>query len=32
MLNLIRIVPSRIDYLSSALKAKGYGARQWIEL
>ena len=32
MLNLIRIVPTRIDYLSSALKAKGYSVRQWIEL
>lgn len=31
-LNLIRIAPSRIDYLSSALKARGYGTRQWIEL
>ena len=32
MLHLIRVVPSRIDYLCSDLKARGYSARQWIEL
>lgn len=31
MLNLIKITPTRIDYLSSSLKSKGYDSRQWIE-
>ena len=30
-LHLIKIVPSRIDYLSSDLKARGYDARQHLE-
>ena len=31
MLHLIKVTPSRIDYLSSDLKQYGYDARQWIE-
>lgn len=31
MLHLIKIAPSRIDYLSSDLKAKGFDSRQWLE-
>lgn len=30
-LHLIKIVPSRIDYLCSELKARGYDPRQWLE-
>ncbi len=32
MLHLLKVTPTRIDYLSSALKAQGYDSRQWIEL
>lgn len=31
-LHLIKVTPTRIDYLSSALKSRGYDVRQWIEL
>lgn len=31
-LHLIEAVPTRIDYLCSALKKRGFDARQWIEL
>ena len=31
MLHLIKIAPSRIDFLSSDLKAQGYDSRQWLE-
>ena len=31
-LHLIEVVPTRIDYLCSALKKRGFDARQWIEL
>ncbi|RRF89236.1 MAG: pyridoxamine 5'-phosphate oxidase family protein [Coriobacteriaceae bacterium] len=30
-LHLIKVAPSRIDYLCSALKAQGYDPRQWLE-
>ena len=30
-LHLIKVVPSRIDYLCSALKERGYDPRQWLE-
>lgn len=30
MLHLIRVEPSRIDYLCSALKDEGYSVRQWL--
>lgn len=30
-LHLIKIVPTRIDYLASSLKARGYDVRQWLE-
>jgi hypothetical protein len=32
MLHLIKIVPTRIDYLNSALRKEGYDTRQWLEL
>lgn len=32
MLHLIRVTPSRVDYLCSGLKARGYDPRQWVEL
>lgn len=31
MLHLLRIVPTRVDYLDSSLRARGYDARQWID-
>lgn len=31
-LHLLKIVPSRIDYLCSSLKERGYDVRQWLEL
>ncbi len=31
MLHLIKVTPSRIDFLSSDLKAQGYDSRQWLE-
>ena len=31
MLHLIKIEPSRIDYLCSSLKARGYESRQWLD-
>lgn len=31
MLHLIEVSPERFDYLSSALKQRGYSARQWLE-
>lgn len=32
MLHLIRVTPSRIDYLCSEFKSRGFDSRQWIEL
>ena len=32
MLHLIRVRPTRIDYLCSELKSRGYDSRQWLEL
>lgn len=32
LLHLIKITPTRIDYLSSKLKQLGYDPRQWVEL
>lgn len=32
MLHLIRVTPSRIDYLCNELKSRGFDSRQWIEL
>ncbi len=32
MLHLIKVTPTRIDYLSSKLKQLGYDPRQWVEL
>ncbi len=32
MLHLIKVTPTRIDYLSSSLKKLGYDSRQWVEL
>lgn len=32
MLHLIKIEPSRIDFLCSSLKARGFDSRQWLEL
>lgn len=31
-LHLIEVTPTRIDYLSSALRKRGFDARQWVEL
>ena len=31
-LHLIEVTPIRIDYLSSALRKRGFDARQWVEL
>lgn len=31
-LHLLKIVPTRIDYLSSALRQRGYDVRQWVDL
>jgi nitroimidazol reductase NimA-like FMN-containing flavoprotein (pyridoxamine 5'-phosphate oxidase superfamily) len=31
-LHLIEVAPTRIDYLCSALKKRGFDARQWVEL
>lgn len=31
-LHLIKVVPTRIDYLNSSLREEGYDARQWLEL
>lgn len=30
-LHLLKITPSRIDYLASSLKERGYSVRQWLE-
>ncbi len=32
MLHLVKVTPTRIDYLSSKLKQLGYDPRQWVEL
>ena len=32
MLHLIKVEPSRIDFLCSDLKTRGYDSRQWLEL
>lgn len=31
-LHLLKVAPTRIDYLASDLKARGYSVRQWLEL
>ena len=31
-LHLIEVTPTRIDYLCSTLRKRGFGVRQWIEL
>ena len=31
-LHLIEVTPTRIDYLCSTLRTRGFGVRQWIEL
>ena len=31
-LHLIEVAPTRIDYLCSALKKRGFDVRQWLDL